>query len=173
MITSRRELKEYLEADRKALGKKYDHPKFFGDEIWKFQIFLRKYEYYLNSSRGGNRLLKMYYRLRWHNAGIKLGFMVPPNVFGKGLAIVHYGLLTVNGNARIGENCRIQEGVNIGAKNNGESPVIGDNVYIGSGAKIVGGITIASNVVIGAGAVVVKSIEEEHTTWAGVPAKKL
>ena len=42
-----------------------------------------------------------------------MGFMVPPNVFGKGLRIVHYGLLTVNGDARIGENCIIQEGVKV------------------------------------------------------------
>ena len=46
-------------------------------------------------------------------------------------------------------------------------------MYIGSGAKIIGDIKIASNTVIGAGAVVVKSIEEENTTWAGVPAKMI
>ena len=55
----------------------------------------------------------------------------------------------------------------------GKSPQIGNNVYIGSGAKIIGDIKIASNTVIGAGAVVVKSIEEENTTWAGVPAKMI
>ena len=171
MITSRKLLREYLDADRQALGKAYKRPKLFGDEVWKFQILLRKYEYYFNTPGGMNGIFKMYYRFKWHRAGIKLGFMVPPNVFGKGLAIVHYGLLTINGNAKVGDNCRVQEGVNIGAKHSGASPVIGNNVYIGSGAKILGDIHIASNVIIGAGAVVVKSIEEEHTVWAGVPAR--
>ena len=58
-------------------------------------------------------------------------------------------------------------------KNNGGFPIIGDNVYIGAGAKIVGDIHIADDVAIGAGAVVVKSIEEKGTTWGGVPAKKI
>lgn len=171
MIESKKDLAEYLEADRLALHKKKKHPSLFGDEIWKFQIFLRKYEFYLNG--GGSRLLKAYYHYRWHSMGVKLGFSVPPNVFGKGLSIAHYGLLTVNGNARVGNFCRIQEGVNIGAVRNGESPIIGDNVYIGSGAKVLGNIKIASSTIIGAGAVVVKSIEEEGTTWAGVPAKMI
>lgn len=117
--------------------------------------------------------MKYYYRYRWHTLGVKLGFSVPPNVCGKGLAIVHYGLLTINGNAKIGNYCRIQEGVNIGAVKNGLSPEIGDNVFIGSGAKVMGDIHIASNTIIGAGAVVVKDINEEYTTWAGVPAKMI
>lgn len=109
MIRTREELKEYLLADKIALKKKKNKPSFFGDEIWKFEIYLRKYEYYMN--RG---VLKYYYHYRWHNLGVKLGFSVPPNVCGKGLAIVHYGLLTINGNAKIGDYCRIQEGVNMG-----------------------------------------------------------
>lgn len=60
-----------------------------------------------------------------------------------------------------------------GAVKNGLSPVIGDNVFIGSGAKVMGNIHIASNTIIGAGAVVVKNIDEEYTTWAGVPAKMI
>lgn len=119
--------------------------------------------------RGG--WLKHYYHYRYHNSGVRLGFLVPPNVCEEGLRIVHYGLLTINGGAKIGKNCCIQEGVNIGSTNGGQAPVIGDNVFIGSGAKIIGNITIASNTTIGAGAVVVKSINEQGTTWAGVPAK--
>ena len=52
-------------------------------------------------------------------------------------------------------------------------PVIGDNVYIGPGAKLVGGGYIADDVVIGANAVVVGSIEEKGVTVGGIPAKKI
>lgn len=85
--------------------------------------------------------------------------------------IVHYGLLTVNRNARIGDAYRVQEGVNIGAKNNGESPTIGDHVYCILVAVTIGDVHIASNVVISAA--VVRSIEEENTMWAGGPEKKI
>ena len=76
--------------------------------------------------------------------------------------------------AKVGKNCRIQEGVNIGATNGSNlAPQIGDNVFIGTGAKIIGDITIADDVAIGANAVVVKSITERGCTYAGVPAKKI
>lgn len=54
-----------------------------------------------------------------------------------------------------------------------EAAKIGDNCYLGSGAKIIGDIRIADGVAIGANAVVVKSIIENNTTWAGVPARKV
>lgn len=63
--------------------------------------------------------------------------------------------------------------MNIGAAKNGLSPVIGDNVFIGSGVKVMENIHVASNTIIGAGAVVVKNVDEEYITWAGVPAKMI
>ena len=80
----------------------------------------------------------------------------------------------VNRNAKVGKNCRIHEGVTIGATNGqSEAPILGDNVFIASGAKIIGNIKIANNVAIGANAVVVKDILEEGITVGGVPAKKI
>lgn len=49
MILTKNDLKRYLDQDRKMIGVKRQKPKLFGDEIWKFQIYLRKYEYYLNT----------------------------------------------------------------------------------------------------------------------------
>ena len=78
----------------------------------------------------------------------------------------------MNPNAKIGKNCRIHVGVNIGsAADSDETPVIGDNVYIGPGAKIFGGIVIGNNTVIGANAVVNKSFPEGGVTIGGIPAK--
>ena len=53
MITDKETLKEYLEADKKALGVTQNRPRLFGQELWKYQISLRKYEYYLNRHAGG------------------------------------------------------------------------------------------------------------------------
>jgi serine O-acetyltransferase len=110
----------------------------------------------------------------FHKYSVKLGFSIPLNVFGPGLSIAHYGTIVVSDAAKVGKNCRIHEGVNIGATNGSfKAPEIGDNVFIGTGAKIIGDITIADDVAIGANAVVVKSILEKGVTYGGVPAKKI
>ena len=54
MIKSKKDLVYYLECDRIALGKKRKKPSFFGDEIWKFQICMRKLDFY-NHIGGGYR----------------------------------------------------------------------------------------------------------------------
>jgi len=69
----------------------------------------------------------------------------------------------------IGSNCKIYQQVSIGF-NGYELPVLGNNVTICSGAKIIGGIKINNNVIIGANAVVVNDIEN-NCVVAGVPAK--
>ena len=77
----------------------------------------------------------------------------------------------ISQNCKIGKNCRIHIGVNIGA-NAGESEAatIGNNVYIGPGAKIIGSIKIGNNSVIGANAVVTNDVPE-GVTVGGVPAR--
>ena len=106
---------------------------------------------------------------------IKLGFTIPLNVFGPGLSIAHRGTIVVNGNANIGANCRIHTCVNIGtqAGYEGRAPKIGNNVYIGPGAKIFGPIEIADSIAIGANSVVNKSFKEPGITIAGIPAKRI
>ncbi len=76
---------------------------------------------------------------------------------------------TVIGARSIGDNCIIYQGVTIGAKfldfsNSDESrPSIGNNVIIGAGAKVLGGIHIGDNAIIGANTVVTKSIAAGET----------
>lgn len=174
-INSKHDLKIFLEKDRIALNKKRRKPKLFGDEIWKLQIILRKLEYAINKKQNlFIKIKKMYYKLVFHKMSIKLGVFIPPNCFDEGLSIAHAMCIVVHHNAKIGKNCRIHEMVNIGATNGSDkAPVIGNNVFIGTGAKIIGDVKIADNVVIGANAVVVHDILEEGTTWGGVPAKKI
>lgn len=175
MILSKQDLDFYLEADRLALRKKYKRPKIFGDEIWKFQIALRKCEYYNNTKTKNLKLLcKYYYKYKLHKLSLKLNFSIPINVFSAGLSIAHYGTIVVNKNAKIGENCRIQENVTIGATGGSDkAAIISDNVFLGSGAKLIGDIFIAEGIAIGAGSVVTKSFYEKNITIAGVPAKKI
>jgi serine O-acetyltransferase len=100
---------------------------------------------------------------------LKLGFTIPLNVFGPGLSISHFGTIVINKHAMIGANCRIHPGVCIGGLK-GKAPRIGNNVYIGPGAKIFGDITIDDNVAIGANSVVNKDVPMSVTV-AGNPAK--
>ena len=176
MIKSKKDLARYLRQDQIALGngaKKRPSP--LGDEVWRFQRLMRRTEYWVNCRRDPlGKAVASLYRLRYHRFCVRMGFHVPLNIFEEGLSIAHYGALVVNSRAKVGKNCRIHAMVVIGATNGDPAaPVIGDNVYIGAGAKIVGDIHIADDVAIGAGAVVVKSIEEKGTTWGGVPAKKI
>ena len=152
-------------------------PNFFGDEKWKFIVSMRKKNYYRSFSRMKKLLciipivLNKYYH---HKLAIKCGYTIPDWSCEKGLALPHRGTIVINTSAHIGENCRIHEGVTIGATSGStKAASIGKNVFIGSGAKIIGEITIADDVAIGAGAVVVKSIQEAGTTWAGNPARKI
>lgn len=95
---------------------------------------------------------------------------------GSGTKFWHRGLgCTVHYKAKIGRDCRILPNVMIGSKFAGgmpdaQTPVIGNNVFIGTGAVIVGNITIGDNVIIGANAVVTKDVPDNYYA-VGIPAK--
>lgn len=180
MIRNYSDFKYYIECDRVALRATTKTPRLWGDEIWKFQILLRKRELLANTIQNHNILLRMilsvyslFLRMKYRNMQFKLGYSIPLNVFGPGLSIAHHGTIVVASNAHIGANCRIHEGVTIGATNGtNDAATIGDNVFIGTGAKIIGGVVIGNNVAIAANAVVVKDVLcESGCTVGGVPAK--
>lgn len=174
MIKNRMDLEEYLLWDKIALGKEeLKRPRIFRDEIWRFEILLRYCEYYNNKKKNiFQKLLFLLIKYKFHNYSIKLGFSIPLNVADKGLSIAHYGSIVINSNAKIGKNCRIQENVTIGATGgNNDSPILGDNVFIASGARLIGNIIIGNEVSIGANAVVTRSFPQNHITLAGVPAR--
>lgn len=88
---------------------------------------------------------------------------------GGGLFIQH-GFSTMISAEKIGENFWINQQVTIGYKDNTRPPIIGNNVMVACGAKILGSITVGNNVVVGANAVVVKNVQN-NVVVAGVPAK--
>lgn len=176
MISNKEDLKRYLEEDRKALGRGGNRPA-NDDLIWRFEIALRKYEYYSNCKMAPipilNPFIKRFWRSRWNSLGLKCGYSIPRNCFEEGLSIAHTGTIVVNAAAKIGKNCRIHVCTNIGtaAGTSTDCPIIGDDCYIGPGAKLFGSIRIGNGVAIGANAVVNKSFEENDVSIAGVPAK--
>lgn len=180
MIRSKKDYQFYLKADRIALGCKptenWIKNVLFPDQIWRFQRLLRRTEYYFNCKKGLLwKLSKLITSYRFKRLGEKLGFTIPLNVFGPGLSIAHRGTIVVNENAIIGANCRIHICVNIGtsAGYSDKAPIIGDNIYIGPGAKIYGDIKIANNTAIAANAVVNKNFIVENNAIGGIPAKVL
>lgn len=181
MILSKSDYRYYLAADRIALGRKKISYKtflielFFPDHIWRFQKLLRRVEFAKNCKTPIFGNLKYIWLLfRFRKLSLKLGFTIPPNVFGPGLAIVHYGTIIVNPNARVGVNCRIHPSTCIGTSGgSSKAPQIGDNVYIAPGVKIYGDIRIGNNIATAANAAVSSSFEEDNILIGGVPAKKI
>ena len=171
-IVDKDSLDYFLECDKIALGITRKHPRFLGDYIWKYERLLRINEYYVNCKP--TALIKNFYMFKMKRLAMKLGFQIPLNVVAPGLALVHPGTIIINSKSEIGENCRIQTGVTIGTTNgSNKAPIIGNNVFLGDGCKVIGNVQVADGVCVGANAVVVKTISEPNTTWGGVPAHKL
>jgi serine O-acetyltransferase len=87
---------------------------------------------------------------------------------GPGLFVGHFGPTVIHPNTVAGCNLTIEHGVTIGIGPTGV-PRIGNDVYIGAGAKVINGITIGDHASVGAGAVVVKDVPA-HCVVVGVPA---
>lgn len=95
---------------------------------------------------------------------------IPYSLDVTGCYFCHKGFgIVINSRTVIGRNVVIQHGVTIGEIGNA-TPIIGDNVYIGAKATIIGGVTVGCNSKIGAGAVVLDDVPEGCTA-VGVPAR--
>jgi serine O-acetyltransferase len=177
MINSWKTFRSYVCADFASMGVRLGARTLLVDPVARFTAVMRLHEYLLNTQKPA--VLRVPVLVYFRRLSERLGFSLGPNVFGPGVAIVHYGLLVIDPTTRIGKNCRIHMGAHLGGaalfvppeEVYKYSPRIGDNVYIGPGAKLYGPIRIGDNCVIGANAVVTKSFEEPGLTIAGVPAK--
>lgn len=90
---------------------------------------------------------------------------------GSGILLPHGGLgVVVNDNAVIGNNVKIQSCVTIGGRGGAGVPIIEDDVEIGTGAKILGGVRICRGAKIGANAVVLTDVPP-YSTAVGIPAR--
>jgi serine O-acetyltransferase len=113
-------------------------------------------------------LYKILYKLVQIVTGIEMPCEVP---VGRNFVIDHHGGIIVSGYARFGDDCRIRSGVVIGLSRVDDpcGAVIGNNVDIGAGAKLIGPIRIGNNVAIGANAVVICDVPDDCIA-VGVPA---
>lgn len=146
----------------RTIVQRYDHEKY-----WRYRAIVT------DPARGSKLgdMFRLYYIKRadaFNNASMGTHrncgatFAAPPHL--------PHGLngIIVSHNAVIGRNCTIFHQVTIG-EGKGGAPVIGDNVLIGAGAKVIGGIRIGSNVRIGAGCVVAQDVPDDTTVVLQAP----
>src|SRR5205823_4909535 len=89
--------------------------------------------------------------------------------FGPGFVLVHSTGVVINGNVQGGSNVYVEHQVTIGAEGR-ESPVLGSDVFVGAGAKIIGAVCVGDGARVGANAVVVHDVPP-HATVVGIPAR--
>ncbi len=96
----------------------------------------------------------------------------PSASIGEGLFIAHIGGVHINPDATLGRNCDIAHRVTIGTSAMGRkgAPTLGDNVYVGTGASIIGKIRVASGAKIAANTLVIANVPEGATVM-GVPGR--
>jgi serine O-acetyltransferase len=118
------------------------------------------------------KFLSFVYKVLFKFVQILTGVELPCEVVvGRNFIIDHFGGIVISGYAKFGDNCRIRTGVVVGLRRTGvgRAPVIGDNVDIGTGAKLLGPIRIGNNVLVGANAVVLCDVPD-NSVAVGVPA---
>ena len=174
MITNKNDLKAYIAEDQaqqplpNGLVRRI-----FGGDVAKLKVHLRKAEYWHNVDKGPwGKIMYFYHLIRLRHMCSSYCSEIPINVFGKGLIIWHPERIIINPHAKVGDYCSLSSGVVI-AQAHDQCPVVGNDVELMIDSKVLGGITVADHVRIGANALVIKSIDEPNTTWAGVPAKKI
>ena len=130
--------------------------------------------YFRKVSTCNNSLLLYYYRFRYHAICEKHGMEIPRSTkIGKGLYVGHSYNITINGSSVLGNNINIHKGVTIGRENRGERkgvPTIGNKVWIGVNATIVGNIVIGDDVLIAPNSYVNRDVPS-HSIVIGNPCK--
>lgn len=169
MITTKEQLQNTLKIEAKVYGYRWYYR--LPIRLTESQILyqharrLRLAEYAMNTHRWNRH----YHLLRLLRIQTRYALSIPLNVVGEGFSISHLGPVIINAGSTIGKNCRIHPGVCVGA-NGGNPPRIGDNVYLGPGAKVFGDIELADDIKVGANAVVNHSCLTRGAHLVGVPA---
>lgn len=147
----------------------------FSTESFRYVFWMRTCRYAANQSLLRVSLYPVA-RLVLHRLTFQMGIAIPHQTqIGPGFFIGHFGGIVVNKRTVIGRNCNISQGVTLGQVNRGAlqgCPTIGDNVFIGPGAKVIGAITIGNNVAIGANCVVTKDIPD-NAVVVGIPGRMI
>ncbi|WP_268035271.1 serine O-acetyltransferase [Algoriphagus sp. PAP.12] len=141
------------------------------DKGFKFIFFFRYSSKFKRTTPLGFILYFFYKRY-----SVKYGFQIPTSVVvGPGLSLPHFGGIVINSKAKIGSNCNILQGVTIGNVKNGKkkgTPVIGNNVFLGPNAVIVGGISVGNNVLVSGNSFITENVPDNSLVF-GNPARIL
>jgi serine O-acetyltransferase len=116
-----------------------------------------------------NRLGLLAYFFQWTNKFLNGCVIGSGANFAPGFVIMHPVGIVINSNVVGGNNITLESGVVIGDEK-GQSPVLANNIFVGAGAKIIGGLSVADDVKVGANAVLTKNADT-GTTMLGIPAK--
>ena len=134
----------------------------------KFSIIFRLCQHY----RYKNKLIFYFFFLWLRRIKYRYGFDISyRTTIGKGLYIGHFGGIVIHGDTEMGDNCTISQGITIGILNRGKNagiPKIGNQVFIGPSAVILGAISIGNDVLIGANAVVTFDVPDHSVVAAPV-----
>lgn len=165
-------LRSILKIESKIYGSRSIIKSYFKDPRFRVNFWLRTGTYIKSKNFFLNEPIL---RLIKNKLAIKYGFDTTFNVhIDVGLRIVHLGGIVIHGNCEIGKNLTILNNVTLGQgqRNPERIPRVGDNVYIGVGAILLGDISIGNNVTIGALSFINKSIGD-NLVVAGTPMKFL
>lgn len=188
MITSKVILKEYIAADKSRnmvnCSRKYlliePFLSLFGVVresfyVRKYLLVLRKLEYYINvrTHFGGGYLMRIYYTIKWKRLSNKYGIYIHPNTVGKGLYIPHFnGGIQLNC-ISMGDFCSVSSGVVVGNKGSQDNrAIIGNNVGLTIGCKVIGKVVLGNNVIVAPNFVVIKDVPD-NAIVSGIPAKQI
>lgn len=171
-IKTKRELKFVIIADMIMNGRGggfFNKIKnfFFPDYIMDFLVEMRKCSYYRHQKGVLSKCLFAYHIKKYRQLGLKLGFSIGYDSLGFGVVIPHYGTIVVGGSNRIGNYAVLHTSTCV--SDNGK--IIGDALYLSTGAKITSKIKLGNNISIGANSLVNKSCEQDNVLLAGMPAK--
>lgn len=132
-----------------------------------------KYMFFLRLKKHSNPFVRYFSGLMVWMLMYRYGFQIPSSTpIGGGFFIGHFGTIVVSVDARIGKNCNIAHNCTIGAARgkNAGAPQIKNQVWIGTGAVIVGHVTIGNNVMIAPNAFVNFDVPD-HSIVIGNPGK--
>lgn len=173
-IKDKKQLSFVIQADRMMNRGKFKRNLFdwirkliLPDHVMSFLYYMRKCSYYRHGGGILSRIMYAYNMRQYCRLGEKLGFSIGCDSLGYGVVIPHYGTIVVGGAPRIGNYAVLHTSTCI----SDNKKMIGDGLYLSTGAKITSEITLGNNISIGANSVVNKSYAGNNALIAGAPAK--
>lgn len=172
-IRTKKELKFYILADRMMNTGYFHYPirlRLFQltvhNYIMDYLVVMRKCSYYKHQGGVFSKICYVYYRRKFHQLGVKLGFSMGCDTLGYAPWIPHHGTIVIGENNKLGKFACLHTSICITATNKS----IGDTFLCGTGSRLTKVEVLGNNVQVGANSVVNKSFQRDGIVIAGAPA---